>query len=120
MVGCGFAWREAPYDERMAFLDKMTQAGIEYRTDLLDQGTAISEEACRTGYNLLDPDKPYDDTPRFQTDKWKDQIEEAYIKGCLTGQARPKPEPSWSDVVPVVPHGSTPSSTPPATSSSGP
>ncbi len=113
MVGCGFAWRKAPYDERMAFLDKMTEAGITYRTDLLRQGTPISEEACRTGYELLDPDRPYDQTGRFQSEQWKAQIEEAFIKGCVTGRARPKPEPSGVNAVTPVPHGSgTPSGSP--------
>ncbi len=117
----GCAVTAAPYAERMAFLDRMTEEGIKYRGELLKQGTQISQEACDDGYELLNPNLPYDDSPSYHSPKWEAQVKEAYVKGCLTGLPRPKPEPSGAGAVTVVPHSSVGAGVPasPAPSVSG-
>ncbi|MEE3919226.1 hypothetical protein V2I01_15275 [Micromonospora sp. BRA006-A] len=40
-AGCG----KAPYNERMKFLDGISQKGIDYRAQLYDQHTEPSKEA---------------------------------------------------------------------------
>lgn len=115
VLACVAAGCAAPYKERMAYLDKMTNAGIAYRVDLLRQGTPVSEQACSIGYGLLNPDPPPDMEDGTLTDVWRKQVREAYMKGCLTGQPRPKPEPSGVDAVSPVPN-TTPPSAPSPTS----
>lgn len=89
----------------MTFLDDMSSKGIAYRKDLQKQGTAPSETACGDGYDLLQPAIPFD-APSGASPKWQDQVKEAYLKACMTGQPRPKPEPSGIKAVTPVPHGS--------------
>ena len=114
LAGCA-----ASYEDRMSFLDEMSTKGIEYRKQLQKQGTEPSEKACDDGYVLLDPNIPDDSDGGGTTPKWRDQVREAYIKSCLTGEARPKPDPSGVKAVTPVPHRSTtPTTTAPSPSAS--
>lgn len=104
------------YQEREKFLDKATADGITYRGQLQKQGSKVSDPACRIGYDLRDygpdeiPPAPQDQGfSQKQYNTWLAQIEEAYVKGCLTGRPRPKPEPSGVNAVTPVPIGSGPS-----------
>jgi hypothetical protein len=97
--GCG----RAPYDERMKFLDDISQKGIDYRGKLYDQKTEPSKEACKIGYDLLDPSMPADTETGSTTAKWREQVEEAYIKSCMTGELKPKPDVDGVDAVTPVP-----------------
>lgn len=124
LVLAGCTVRAAPYSEREAFLDRMTAEGVEYRSELLRQATPISDKACAAGWVLLSPNVPYDEDGPNHSKEWLDQVEEAYMKGCLTGQLRPKPDPSGVKAVTPVPHGSesplpSPSGSP-SPSASGP
>lgn len=92
------------YEEREKFLDKMTVAGVAYRQDLLKQGTPVSEGACAIGWDLLNVDIPADGDGAYGNETWNAQPREAYIKGCMTGQPRPKPEPSGVHAVTAVPN----------------
>jgi hypothetical protein len=102
LAGCA-----APsYTDRMAFLDKVNAEGIKYRQELQRQDTQPSEKACAIGWDLLNPDIPTDVDYGDATPKWRDQVREAYVKGCMTGQERPKPDPSGVQAVTPVPIGS--------------
>jgi hypothetical protein len=101
----------APYNERMAFLDQMSTKGIEYRGQLQKQGTEPSEKACSIGFSLLKPDIPSDVDGGGVSQGWRDQVREAYMKSCMTGQPRPKPDPSGVKAVTPVPFGSESPST---------
>ena len=95
---------KAPYDERMKFLDDVSQKGIDYRAQLFDQKTAPSKEACKIGYDLLDPALPPDLVNGIGTSpEWEKQVEEAYIKSCMTGELKPKPDVEGIDAVTAVP-----------------
>jgi hypothetical protein len=91
----------------MSFLDEMSTKGIDYRKQLQKQGTEPSEKACSDGYALLDPDIPSDTDGGSVSPTWSDQVREAYLKSCLTGAPRPKPDPSGVKAVTPVPYGST-------------
>lgn len=97
--GCG----KAPYNERMKFLDSISQKGIDYRAQLYDQHTEPSKDACKIGYDLLDPELPADSEVGDTTVKWREQVEEAYIKSCMTGELKPKPDVDGVDAVTPVP-----------------
>ncbi|MFC6015759.1 hypothetical protein ACFP2T_06100 [Plantactinospora solaniradicis] len=96
----------------------MSQKGIEYRGELQKQGTPPSEKACGDGYELLDPDLPRDSNGTSTNRKWQDQVRESYMKACMTGALRPKPDPSGVKAVTPVPHGSVTPSIVPAASPS--
>lgn len=93
----------ASYKTRMAHLDLTAQRGLDYRAKLVKQGTQPSREACTTGYDLVDDNVPDDVEAGGESDTWRKQVAEAFIKSCMTGQPRPKPEPSGVDAVSAVP-----------------
>ncbi|MEV0733979.1 hypothetical protein [Polymorphospora sp. NPDC050346] len=117
VAGCA-----APYDERMAFLDEIAQKGIDYRIKLYEQDTEPAVEACKIGFDLLDPDLPHDyDTG--VSPEWRAQVEEAYVKSCMTGELKPKPDVDGIDAVTAVPvtaPPASPTSTPSPTVSPAP
>ncbi|MFG1892169.1 hypothetical protein ACGFIR_30420 [Micromonospora sp. NPDC049051] len=97
-TGCG----HPSYDERMQYLDKVSQQGIDYRVKLYEQKTAPSKDACAIGYELLDQSPPRDGDLASSA-KWLDRVEEAYIKSCMTGELKPKPDVDGVDAVTAVP-----------------
>ncbi len=99
-AGCGTS-----YEERLRFLDRVNAQGIQYRMDLQRQDTQPSKDACEIGWNLLDVDIPSDGDGNYN-EAWEKQVKEAYMKGCLTGQERPRPDVSGVDAVTPVPIGS--------------
>jgi len=103
--GCG----KAPYDQRMKYLDEIAQNGIDYRVKLFEQKTDPSTEACKIGFDLLDPTAPNDQDMGSST-KWLARVEEAYVKSCMTGELKPKPDVDGVDAVTPVPVTAPPSS----------
>ncbi|MFV2100007.1 hypothetical protein [Micromonospora sp. LOL_024] len=98
VAGCA-----ASYEERMTYLDEVSQQGIDYRTKLQEQNTEPSKEACSIGFDLLQAKPPYDRDGGHVTETWREQVKESYIKSCMTGELRPKPDPSGVDAVTPVP-----------------
>lgn len=96
------------YDTRMKFLDKMSAEGIKYRGQLQQQETPPDKAACEIGWKLLDADPPYDANGGVATVEWKAQIQEAYVKSCMTGETLPKPDPSGVNARTVVPFSGSP------------
>lgn len=93
----------APYDVRMKHLDLTAQRGLDYRAKLLKQGTQPSKSACATGWGFVQDNPPNDGDGGGETEEWHTQIAEAFIKSCMTGEPRPRPEPSGVDAVTAVP-----------------
>lgn len=98
----------ASYPERMKHLDDVTNKGLTYRAQLQKQGTEPTKEACTDGWVLLQDNPPDDVTTGGVTERWQAQIKEAYVKACMTGGARPKPDPSGINAVTPVPFTSQP------------
>jgi hypothetical protein len=98
LTGCA-----ASYKDRMNYLDTMTRDGLTYRTQLQKQGTQPSDAACTIGWNLLQAQPPDDTGSGTPSDTWLAQVKEAYVKACISGEARPKPEPSGINAVTPVP-----------------
>ena len=96
----------ASYSDRMKFLDEMSTKGIEYRGQLQQQNTPPDEAACKIGWRLLDADVPYDTDEGGVTPEWKAEVQEAYVKSCITGEALPKPDPSGVSARTPVPFSS--------------
>ncbi|MFF0256926.1 hypothetical protein ACFYPW_31075 [Micromonospora zamorensis] len=92
----------ASYEERMKYLDEIAQKGIDYRAKLYEQRTEPSGEACKIGFDLLKASPPLDQDGG-SSKKWNDQVEEAYIKSCVTGELKPKPDVEGVDAVTPVP-----------------
>jgi hypothetical protein len=104
IAGCSAGVR--PYEERMQFLDEMSAKGLEYRSQLQQQGTEPIEEACAKGWTLLQanpPDDTGDDVVSGDSEEWLAQVRESYIKACMTGKPRPKPDPDGVKAVTPVP-----------------
>ncbi|KXK59259.1 hypothetical protein AWW66_25245 [Micromonospora rosaria] len=103
----------------MKFLDDVAQKGIDYRVKLYEQETEPSQEACKIGYGLLKPSAPRDIDGSPPSSEWKAQVEEAYLKSCMTGELKPKPDVEGVDAVTAVPVTAPPASpapsSPPAT-----
>lgn len=103
VAGCA-----ASYPTRMKHLDDVTNKGLAYRTQLQKQGTDPTKKACEIGWTLLQDDPPDDGVAGIQTEQWTAQVREAYVKACMTGGHRPKPDPSGIDAVTPVPFTSQP------------
>lgn len=94
----------ASHQERMKHLDQVSQRGIDYRDQLRAQDTDPSREACAIGYDLLQDAPPADqDGMVSTTDKWREQVKEAYVKSCMTGELKPKPDVDGVNAVTAVP-----------------
>ncbi|WP_146228116.1 hypothetical protein [Micromonospora sp. S4605] len=93
----------ASYEDRMKYLDEIAQKGIDYRAKLYEQKTEPSTEACKIGFDLLKANPPQDQDGGGTSSKWKEQVEEAYIKSCVTGELKPKPDVEGVDAVTPVP-----------------
>jgi hypothetical protein len=98
LAGCA-----ASYDERMKYLDQASQKGVEYRGKLQEQHTEPSRDACLIGFDLLKADPPADTDGGEVSKTWRDQVQESYVKSCMTGELRPKPDPSGIGAVTPVP-----------------
>jgi hypothetical protein len=98
----------ASYNERMKFLDQMSAEGIKYRGQLQRQQTNPGVKACEIGWNLLNADVPSDIDGGGVSMEWRAQVEEAYVKSCMTGEALPKPDPSGINARTVVPFSGVP------------
>lgn len=96
------------YETRMKFLDKMSAEGIKYRSQLQQQATVPDKAACEIGWKLLDADPPYDGDGGATSLKWRGQVQEAYVKSCMTGETLPKPDPSGVSARTVVPFSGSP------------
>lgn len=106
LAGCNFDGT-APYRERMDYLTRATNLGISYRAELHRQGTQPNKPACQLGWDNRETHLNVpNDTWGGASSPWVEQVEEAYLKGCMTGAPRPLPEPRGPDAVTPVPHGS--------------
>ncbi|RLP93605.1 hypothetical protein [Micromonospora sp. CV4] len=110
VAGCS----AASYEERMKYLDEVSQKGIDYRSKLQEQKTEPSKDACTIGFDLLQAKPPTDRDGGIVTDTWRDQVKESYVKSCMTGELRPKPDPSGIDAVTPVPVSAPPPSSLPS------
>jgi len=107
LAGCSA--EAGTYEKRSAFLDKMSAEGIKYRGSLQKQDTEPSRKACEQGWHLLDPDIPTNEYSQSSSE-WLAQLEEAYVKSCMTGETIPKPDPSGINARTAVPFPSVSSS----------
>ncbi len=110
----------ASYEEKEKFLDKVSADGVTYRGQLQKQKTEPSKEACKIGFDLHDYDMPNDYDVATTSQELKAQVEEAFVRSCMTGEPRPKPEPQGVDGVRPVPHGSESPSGPAQSASPSP
>lgn len=99
----------ASYDERMKYLDSMAERGVAYRDKLYEQHTEPSKDACKIGYDLVG-ELPPSDSDAGISDEWRAQVEEAFMKSCMTGELKPRPDVSGVDAVTPMPHSPRPSS----------
>ncbi len=110
----------ATYEQKEKFLDRVSTDGVTYRGQLQKQKTDPSKDACKIGFDLHEYDMPNDLDSFSTSQELKDQIEEAFVRSCMTGETRPKPEPDGVDGVSPVPHGSESPSGPAQSASPSP
>jgi hypothetical protein len=90
----------------MQYLDDTAKRGVSYRARLQEQGTQPSKEACKLGYEQIKELPPQDEVGHI-SEVWRKQVEEAFVKSCMTGELMPKPDPSGVDAVTPSPHPSS-------------
>lgn len=103
LSGCA---KKPSYEQKEKFLDRVSADGVTYRQQLLKQHTPPSVAACRIGFDLRDYAIPRDLDGVSTSDVYADQVEEAFIRSCATGEPRPKPEPAGTKGISPVPHQS--------------
>jgi len=91
------------FAQRMAFLQKVSNEGVETHRLIVTQGGATSAKRCTDAYGgLSDPSVP-DDQPDGEapSDAWLSQIQSFFVESCVTGLPQ---------AVPGVPTSSPPGS----------
>ena len=110
-AGCS----SASYTERMAYLRKVANRGVETHNLLAAQGAKIDAKRCDAAYDALDEDLPNDEGTG-ESIAWRAQVRQFFVDSCVTGLPKPVPgQPTPNSPSPTTPPASpskTPSKTP--------
>lgn len=102
----------ASYSERMTYLRKVADRGVETHNLLYNQGARIDAKRCSDAYAGLQDNNPPGDTEEGGvSDAWAGQVQQFFVDSCVTGL--PKPVPGQATPTPA-PSGPTPSSPTPS------
>ena len=104
------ACSSASYSERMAYLRKTANRGVETHNLLYSQGAEIDAKRCSAAYDGLgDDDIPSDVTGSSPSREWLDQVRQFFVDSCVTGL--PKPVPGQATTPPPAPSPVSPTPT---------
>ena len=84
----------ASFAQRMAFLQKVSNEGVQTHRLIVTQGGTTSAKRCTDAYGgLSDPNIP-DDQPDGEapSDAWLNQIQAFFVESCVTGLPQAVPE----------------------------
>jgi outer membrane murein-binding lipoprotein Lpp len=97
LAGCA----TASYDERMTYLHKVAQRGVETHQLLVSQeAPKVDQDRCRKAWGGLNTnDAPSDVAGGGRTADWDAQIEQFFVDSCVSG--KPKPVPGQSGPAPT-------------------
>jgi len=104
----------ASYTERMNYLRKVANRGVETHNLLYSQGARIDPKRCGDAYDgLADDDIPDDiDDGGGTTPEWQSQVRQFFVDSCVTGL--PKPVPGQATPTTPPPTSATPTSPAPS------
>lgn len=77
----------ASFAQRMAFLQKVSNEGVETHRLIVSQGGTTTTKRCTDAYGgLSDPSIPDDQADgEAPSDAWLGQIQSFYVESCVTG-----------------------------------
>lgn len=108
LTGCGSG---ASYSERMAYLRKIANRGVETHNFIVSQGAKISSNRCSDAYDALQDNKPPSDQGDGVTSSvWLAEVKQFFVDSCVSGL--PKPVPGQIPASPLSP--SAPASSKPS------
>jgi len=87
--GCGVA----SFTERMTYLEKVANEGVQTHRLIVGEGSKTDEKRCTDAFNgLNDWDAaPSDDGIGGHTADWLNQIQAFFVQSCVTGLPKPVP-----------------------------
>jgi hypothetical protein len=89
VAGCSTG---ATFAQRMAYLGKMANEGVQTHRLIVSGGGAADEKRCNDAYSgLQDNNPPGDDPTGGITQGWSDQIKAFFVQSCVTGLPLPVP-----------------------------
>lgn len=106
LTGCSDV---ATYQQRMDYLRKTTQRGVEAHLLLRSQGARIDAKRCEAVYRGLVSDIPADSSTGNRSVEWRTQVKQFFVDSCVTGLPKPLPTPATT---PPSPGDSTTTSSP--------
>lgn len=87
-AGCS----SASYSERMTYLRKVANRGVETHNLLAAQGARIDAKRCSAAYDgLEDDDVPDDIAGGGESVEWSNQVRQFFVDSCVTGLPKPVP-----------------------------
>jgi hypothetical protein len=110
----------ASFAERMAFLQKVANEGVQTHRLIVSQGGTTTMKRCTDAYNgLQDPNVPSDQGDGLPPSQaWVDQVQAFFVESCATGL--PKAVPGLSASSPSGSPSSSPSGSPSSSPSGSP
>jgi hypothetical protein len=103
----------ASFADRMAYLKKMANEGVQTHQLIVSEGGTTAEKRCTDAYSGLQDNNPPGDQPMGGSSQgWLDQVQAFFVESCVTGL--PKVTPSQEAGTPSAPSAPTvsPSSSP--------
>ncbi|MFG1620170.1 hypothetical protein ACGFI3_46115 [Nonomuraea wenchangensis] len=89
VTGCS----QSTYDERMSFLRKVANRGVDTYKLLYSQESRIDKARCERAFegNGVSADAPADMATGSRTPAWQAQIKEFFVDSCVSGKPKPVP-----------------------------
>lgn len=104
-AGCS----DSTYEERLTFLHKVAERGVDTYKLLYSQEAKIDKERCERAFNGsgADGDAPSDMATGGRTPQWQGQIKEFFVDSCVSGKPKPLPGQSPAASPAASPSGDT-------------
>lgn len=104
LTGCA-----ASFDQRMAYLKKVSNEGVQTHRLIVSTGGTTTNKRCTDAYNgLQDMNPPADQDLGNVSSDWTNQIQAFFVQSCVTGLPKAVPgQPSASTSVSPSPSKST-------------
>jgi hypothetical protein len=75
----------ASYADRLAYLKRMANEGVQTHRLLASQGAISTETRCTAAYKGLQDFEPPDDTGAGPSPEWLDQVQAFFVQSCVSG-----------------------------------
>jgi len=92
LAGLATGCSGASYAQRMAYLEKMANEGVQTHRLIVSQGGTTTAKRCTDAYGgLQDQNVPDDTGAGAPSQPWLDQVQAFFVESCVTGLPKAVP-----------------------------